>query len=408
MGKKSVYKKPDPILFGIVKGISKLACALLYRIKVTRNELTGSSGRRVVIANHESAVDFLTAYAVMPRNTSLVASRSIVRSLPIYPLVPKLGVLEKNQFQTTAGDMRRMKSVLSNGGLLMLYPAGLMTESGASTPIPLATGRVLKWFDADIYVSKVSGTYLSSPKWARVSRRGRGSLEVYKLISREELAKLSDQEAQALVETHLAFDAYRDNEEKRIRFRNGDNVEGLEHVLYKCPVCGEEFSIGLRGKNALVCSACGYEVTCDQYGLLSAPEGRETVFRYPSDWHAHIENSVRESVLADPGFLLTTRAAIHKINDKKHRYEPVGEGTVTLNFDRFTIDGTVNGEPFSKEIPTASFPMLPFKPGRQFEIQCGEDIFRILPEDGRIVMKWLLTLKTVYHIKHREGSEVTA
>lgn len=407
MANRSSYRKPNIFLVGIVKAISKLACTLLFRIRVIRNELKGSSGRRVIIANHESAVDFLTAYAVMPRNTSLVASRSIVHSLPIYPLVPMMGILEKNQFQTTVGDMRRMKSVLNHDGLLMLYPAGLMTESGASTPIPLGTGRVLKWFDADVYVSKVSGTYLSSPKWSKVRRRGRGTLDVYKLISREELAALSDREAQALVESHLYFDAYRDSEKNRIPFKHGDNVEGLEHVLYKCPACGEEFTMGVRSKNTLLCSACGYEVSCDSFGLLSAPEGKEALFRYPSDWHAHIERFVRNSVLENPGFLLTTRAAIHKINDKKHRYEPVGEGTVTLSFDRFTIDGTVHGQPFSKKIPTASFPMLPFQPGKRFEIQLGEDIFRILPEDGRVVMKWLLTLKSVYHIKRDKEAAAT-
>ena len=396
---KTEYKRPNALLYGVVKLVSKLACTFLYRMKVERNELTGTSGRRILICNHEAAIDFLPVYAAVKERCHMVASNSIIMSIPVVAtLAARVGVLCKNQFQTAISDMRNMKRVVENEGLLVLFPAGMMTESGTSTPIPRATAKTLKWLDADVYVGKVGGTYLTSPKWSKVRRKGKITLDIYKLASREEFAALSVERAEALVDEHLAFDAYRANEVNRVPYKNGDNVEGLENVLFRCPVCGEDFAIRAQG-NKLTCTACGFALESDQYGLLHDPAGGEPLFRCPSDWYAQLEQQVYELVAADWGYEFTTRADIYKINDKKHCYEKAGRGTVTMTFEQFIIDGELFGEPFYQEVSAAAFPILPFQPGKRFEIQCGRDIFRICPEDGRIVMRWILTLKAAYRLR---------
>lgn len=400
MKSRPLYRKPNPIIFAVLQFLSRVICRVYFRMKVVRNELKGSSGRRVIIANHEAAMDFLASYAVVPSNTHAITSRSIMHSMPLCPLMQACGIIEKNQFQTSVMDLKRMRAVLDNNGILMFYPAGLMTESGMSTPIPTATGKSLKWFDADVYMAKVSGTYLSQPKWSKKLRRGKVSLDLYRLATREELAAMSTEEINALVEQHMAFDAYRYNDAQRIPYENGDHIEGLENVLYQCPACGKEYTMTAAAKNTLTCSACGYTVQSDVYGMLTAKAGQETIFRYPSDWHAHIENNVLQDIQHHPNYRLETSATILQINEKRHRFEPVGEGTVTLDANRFCIDGTLNGQPFHKEISTEPFPMLPFKPGKCFEIQQGSDIYRVQPKDGRIVMKWILTLKAAYQLRN--------
>ena len=403
---KTEFKRPNALLYAVVWLVSKLACKFLFRLKVKRNELTGSSGRRVLICNHEAAIDFLPVYASVKERCHMVASNSIVMSIPVVAqLAARVGVLCKNQFQTGISDMRNMKRVVDHGGLLVLFPAGMMTESGTSTPIPRATGKALKWLDADVYVGKVSGTYLTSPKWSKVSRRGRVTLDIYKLASREEFAALSVKQADALVDGHLAFDAYRANEIARVPYKNGDNVEGLEQVLYRCPSCGEEFTIRAEG-NRLFCTECGFGLESDVYGMLHDPGGSEPLFRYPGDWFAQQERQVYELVAADPGYRFVTEAEVHKINPQKHRYEKVGRATVTMSFEQFVLEGKFFGERVYQEIPTAPFPILPFQPGKRFEIQVGRDIFRIYPDDPRVVMQWILVLKAAYRLRHAETEVV--
>ena len=401
---KTVFKRPNALLYGIVRLASKLACTFLYPTKVERNELTGSSGRRILICNHEAAIDFLPVYAAVKERCHMVASNSIIMSIPVVAsAAARVGVLCKNQFQTGISDMRNMKRVVDHEGLLVLFPAGMMTESGTSTPIPRATAKALKWLDADVYVGKVSGSYLTSPKWSKVRRKGRITLDIYKLASREEFGALSVEQAEALVDEHLAFDAYRANEAKGIPYKNGDSVEGLEHVLFRCPVCGEDFTMQAEG-NRLSCAACGFGLESDEYGLLHDPAGGEPLFRYPSDWYARLEQQVYELVAADPGYRFAAQADIYKINEDKHRYEKVGRGTVTMSFEQFVIDGTLFGKPFYQEVPTAPFPILPFQPGKRFEIQLGRDIFRICPDDGRVVMQWMLVLKAAWRVRQEQDA----
>ncbi len=400
---KKTYRHPNRLLSAIAKGISRFACKFIYNVKVVRNELEGKTGRCVIIANHESIIDVLPAYAIVPPMTHFVVSKAMMQSLPIAPLMEMCGTIDKNQFQTSALDMRRMKAVLDHDEPLMLYPAGLMTESGASTPIPLATAKVLKWFKADIYVARVHGTYLTNPKWARVKRRGEVTMELYKLASCEDFAALSDEDAANLVTEHLSFDAYRHNEQKKVYYKNGDNVEGLEYVLYKCPSCNSEFTIWVRGKNKLCCEHCGYTVKSDNYGILSLIGDGDPIYKYPSDWHAFIEESVYEFVKEHPNFFYETHAEIHAINEKKHRYERVGQGMISFDFHKFVMEGKIHGKDFTEEIPTNSFPILPFRPGSYFEIQHGEQIYRIIPDNPSIVMKWIFTLKATFRIKHEEN-----
>lgn len=404
--KTTSYRHPNRFVFATAKLISKILCKFYYNVKVVRNELKGKSGRCVIIANHESVIDVLPAYTVVPPKTHFVVSKAMMQSMQIAPLMEMCGAIGKNQFQTSALDMRRMKSVLDHDEPLMLYPAGLMTESGTSTPIPSATAKVLKWFKADIYVARVNGTYLTNPKWAKVKRRGEITIELYKLASCDEFAALSDEDAAKLVDEHLSFDAYRHNEEKKVYYKNGDNVEGLEHVLYKCPICEKEFCISAVGKNKLVCRSCGYTVKSDNYGILSLLGGGDPKFKYPSDWHAYIEESVYDFVKTHPNFIYEMNAEIHTINEKKHRYEKIGYGKVSFDFEKFELNGMFNGKPITEVIPTSAFPILPFRPGVYFEIQHGEKIYRVIPDNPEIVMKWIFTLKATFRLKQGEQEEV--
>ncbi len=400
--RKKSFRHPNRFLFWLAKSISRFACRFIYNAKIVRNELERKSGRCVIISNHESIIDVLPAYMVAPPNTHFVVSKAMMQSMPIAPLMEMCGAIGKNQFQTSALDMRRMKSVLDHDEPLMIFPAGLMSESGASTPIPIATAKVLKWFNADIYVSRVNGTYLTNPKWAKVKRRGEITIEVYKLASAKEFAALSDDEAARIVEEHLSFDAYRHNERKKIFYKNGDNVQGLEDVLYKCPVCEREFGMSVIRRNRLSCDYCGYTVKSDNYGKLSLIGGGEPMYEYPSDWHAYIEESVYEEIKDNNDFKYQTRARIFTINEKLHRYEMVGYGEISFDFDKFELNGRMRGQPHHEIISTAAFPILPFRPGAYFEIQHNEKIYRIIPDDPRIVMKWIFTLKATFRLKQEK------
>lgn len=400
------YRKPSWLHYRIAQLVCTLFSWLLFRCKVIRNEIRGVKGPFVVIANHQAAYDFANLFGRTRRMMSFVISNSFYHSLPITSFLDKLGVIPKQQFQTTVTDMKNMKAVIDAGEPLVIYPAGLMCEDGLSTPIPPATYKFLKWLGVDIYVARTYGTYFAMPKWSSGIRCGRTYLDVYKLMDAETLATTDLDSLRDLVNNALMYDAYREQENARIPYARNQDIRGLEGVLYLCPHCGAEFSMQVRDKSTIFCTQCGYEQKADRLGFLHNEKGLGPEIRYVSDWSKLIYSKVDASVRAGELQTLSCTTQIHMIDYQKHKFYPVGCGTVTLYEDHFHLQGTLHGEEMDMKISIAGLPTLPFSPGKYFEIQDGKNIYRCVLDDGSLVMKFINLVKIYYAHAHKMAQPI--
>ena len=396
------YKKPNLLCYRIAQIAAWLVATFVFRRKILRNEIKGKKGPFVVIANHQAALDFVNLIGATRRPMSFVISNAFFNTLPIRGFLTKMGVIPKQQFQTTVRDMKRMKAVIDHGEPIVIYPAGLMCEDGLSTPIPAATYKFLKWLDADVYVAKTSGTYFAMPKWSSGFRPGRTHLDIYKLFSRGELKNLDLGQVKSRADEALLFDAYREQEAFRVKYSNGSNIRGLEHVLYQCPHCLAEFSVEAVEKDRLRCSACGYEQGSDAYGFLHKTSSHGEELRYVSDWSLGIYGRLKEKLVSGEVADLSTPMTIRMIDYDRKKFMDVGHGTLSLNARQFTIDGVIREQPVSLAVSIAGVPTLPFKPGKYLEVQDGNDIYRCVPEDGRLVMKFINMVKIFHELSQNK------
>ena len=395
------YRKPNAFAYGVVRTASWLAAKLFFRRKVLRNELRGAKGPLVVIANHQCALDFVNLIGLTRRRMHFVISSSFYNTLPCRGIVDALGLIPKQQFQTEPKDLKRMKAVIEAGAPLVIYPAGLMCEDGLSTPIPTATYKFLKWLDADIYVARTAGSYFVMPKWGKGFRPGRTTLDVYKLFDREELRAAELAEIKRQADSALLFDAYREQAKLNASYLGADRLTGLENVLYQCPHCLAEYTVRTE-KNAIYCTNCGYRLEGDRKGFLYNRNTFGGKLRYVSDWSAMIRSILEQKLTDAPDTLLSARARICTLDEKRHRFAEAGFGTLTLDAHHFTIKGCLHGEDTCISVPTVSLPCLPFSPGRHLELQCGAAIYRCYPEDSRLVMKFINTLRVLHSMRHPE------
>ena len=181
------YVRPNLLIYRAAQFVSGCVSTLVFHRKMLRNEIRHIKGPFVVIANHQCAYDFVNLIGATDRPMSFVLSNSFYHSLPIQGILDRLGVIPKQQFQTSIREMRKIRSVIEHGQPLVIYPAGLMCEDGLSTPIPPATYKFLKWLGVDVYVARTSGAYFAMPKWTKGFRPGRTYMDIYKLFSKEEL-----------------------------------------------------------------------------------------------------------------------------------------------------------------------------------------------------------------------------
>ena len=394
------YKKPNWFFYKLAQFVSFFVARFIFKRKLIRNEIKNAKGPFVVIANHQAAYDFVNLIGVTNRRMSFVISNSFYQSLPIKWLLDKLAVLPKQQFQTSVSDMKKMKAVIDAGEPLVIYPAGLMCEDGLSTPIPAATYKLFKWLNVDVYMAKTSGTYFAMPKWTKGFRSGKTTLDIYKLFSKEELNNLEPLDIRQKTEQALLFDAYREQEKLMFKYENGNNLLGLEKVLYICPHCKKEFSIAVKNNDTLYCKECGYEQKTDEFGFLHKTSAFGEEIRYVSDWSKIIFNHVKQKLIRGEDNVLNTQTDIHMVNPKTKKYECVGQASLTLNEKEFLINGEINAQKVDLKISISSFPTLPFTPGRHIEIQDGKEIYRCVLKDGKLAMKFINMVKAFFEIKN--------
>ncbi|MBR6790158.1 MAG: 1-acyl-sn-glycerol-3-phosphate acyltransferase [Oscillospiraceae bacterium] len=397
------YVRPSILHYRFAQAVSRIVSAVVFRRKFLRNEIKGKKGAFVVIANHQSQLDFVNIIGASSRPMTFVISNSFFSTLPIRGYLEKMGVIPKQQFQTTMKDLKKIKAVIEQGEPVVIYPAGLMCEDGLSTPIPPATYKFLQWLETDVYVARTSGTYFVMPKWGKGLRPGRTYMDIYRLFTKEELAGACQETIRQKTDEALLFDAYREQEQLHVSYRNGGNIEGLENVLYLCPHCGEEFAMTVENGDAIRCGKCGYEQKSDPCGFLRNEKGIGREIRYVSDWSRMIYEDLKGKILAGSEGELSDTAEFRMIDPDRRKFLPVGRGRVSLSKDGFLLEGSIRGEERSLRIPIASIPSLPFSPGRYFEIQHGSDIYRCVPENGKLVMKFINLVKILYELNHPKG-----
>lgn len=393
------YKKPSLFHYRVAQGAAWVLATFVFRRRFLRNEIKNKKGPFVVIANHQAALDFVNLIGATNRTMSFVTSKSFFSTLPVKGYMEKVGVIPKQQFQTAVSDLKTMRSVIEAGQPLVIYPAGLMCEDGLSTPIPSATYKFLQWLGADVYVARTTGSYFVMPKWKKGMHPGRTYMDIYRLFTKEELAQLTEEQIKEKADEALLFDAYREQEEVRAVYHQTNHIEGLENVLYACPHCGAEYRMQAEG-DTIRCTACGYEQVSDRLGFFHNHKGIGEEIRYVSDWSRLIHNRLKDRIRKGLDTTLSDQVTIRMVDETKNKFVDVGNGRLELNENRFYITGTIHGEPAELSIPIAGIPTLPFSPGKHFEVQQGATIYRCVPKDARLVMKFIQMVKIFYELKN--------
>ena len=106
------YRKPNLLVYRITQVVSWVAAKVLFRLKIRRTDIKNKKGAFLVIANHQCALDFVNLIGATSRPMTFVFSKSFFSTLPLQGFLRDLGVIPKQQFQTTVSDMKKMKAVI--------------------------------------------------------------------------------------------------------------------------------------------------------------------------------------------------------------------------------------------------------------------------------------------------------
>ena len=385
------YIKPKTSKYNFYKFLFKIASKLMFNVKVNKNELKNKKGPFLVIANHQSEIDFVNLIASIPTQTHLVVGYSAYKTSSMKKIMQEIGCIPRKNIDFSNEEINQMKNILNNNMPLAIFPIGIITENGMSTNPTITMPSLLKELNVDVYVAKSNGSYLTSPKWSTKRRKGRINIDIYKVLSKEKIAKLSLEQLYDTMAMHLRYNEYNYIENTNINFKNGNNVEGLNYVIHQCPDCKQEYSITAEN-DTLKCTKCGYTVKANNKGLLTLIKGNKH-YEKPSDWYLWMEKYLEKIINECDDYSFNASGKLLTLNETTSKFEEVGYCDVTLTKSNIKLSLNINNEQFTETLNTSSYPLVPYKPGKNIEIQTDKNTYRIVFDNPYDASKFNMVLK---------------
>ena len=320
--------------FAFFSALLRPAMRLLLRFRGER--IPDPGGPVFVLCNHNTDLDCILVGLSARRQIYFVATETIVRMGLLGKLVERYfdPILHRKGVQGAA-TVRAILERIRAGFSVALFPEGNRSFNGQTCPIPPATGKLARMCGATLITYRLTGGYLTSPRWGRGIRRGKLSGTVVGVYPPETLKAMSAAEVQAIIERDLWTDAYEEQKHAPVRFRGRARAEFLESMLFRCPRCSR-FGTLRSSKHRLSCG-CGFDAAFTETGFLESADGAKFTL-------TELDGAQREALAAlpDDGCIFSDEVTLRRIG-KDHAV--ISETAVTLKAFRDRFEA---GEPLDQ------------------------------------------------------------
>jgi 1-acyl-sn-glycerol-3-phosphate acyltransferase len=247
-----------------------------------RGVVRGLEPPYMVLPNHGSFWDPFFISVFVPDPVYWIASDAQFRGKLKYAL-RLIGAVPKSKGVSDIETIRSIVDIRKRNGVIGIFPEGVRTWDGHFMGSVHATAKLIKLLKIPVVVPMLDGNYLSAPRWARTSRRGRVTVSFKPGFSPDEIRLLSVGEIQERLDRLLDYDACSDRPGEAVPFRGRKLAESLELVLFVCPQC--HGIVTLKSSDSiLVCRTCGYRVAYNEFGYFDARSDR-LFFRTVHEWN---------------------------------------------------------------------------------------------------------------------------
>ncbi|MBQ6551643.1 MAG: 1-acyl-sn-glycerol-3-phosphate acyltransferase [Lachnospiraceae bacterium] len=332
--------------------ILSLPDVLAHRVKITKHNMEGLRPPYVLLCNHNAFLDFKVAtIATFPRRANYVVA--IDGFIGREELLRQVGCICKRKFTTDLVLVRRLREVIKNGDIAMIYPEARYSLCGTTAVLPASLGKLCKLLNVPVVTLICHGHHINSPFWNLHSRNVRPTeAEMTQIFTAEELQQATVDEVNRKIVDMFQYDEFAWQKVRSIRTPYKKRAEGLHKVLYQCPHCRTEFRMDSSG-DELFCTSCGKRWRMSELGELEAVTG-ETEFSHIPDWYEWERANVRAEVEA--GTYSSGVLDVHVDTlPNAEKFIRLGNGTLVHDMNGFTVRGTdVDGDPFEMLKPVES------------------------------------------------------
>lgn len=272
----------------------------------------------IVLANHTNFWDPFLLSMCFSDPVYFIASDAYFRSPLLKWLLGLVGAIPKTKLVSDPGSIRGILEVVKNNGIIGIFPEGKRSWDGRTLPLLRPTAKLIKSLKLPVVSILFKGAYLSMPRWAKTTRKGRLVMELAGILTPDEINLLTTDEVYDRISKSLAYDEYAQQRTKMDVYTGKRLAERLELFLFTCPECGS--TDGMTSDDSrFFCKTCEYSSTYNRYGFFEE-NGRALRFDNPSDWNrwqlkqletnlsANIKAGLDRVLMEEAGVILRTAA----------------------------------------------------------------------------------------------------
>ena len=363
---------PDSVVYSAVKSVLNFLRKNKQKLTVDASLLKDAEVPYFMLVNHESFYDFYYVAMLDPDlRVNMVANEYYITRPVLKTLAGKIGVIPKKLFTKDLHTIGGILGNLKRGYPVVIFPEGRLSPDGRMNRIAEKSAGFYKRLGKDIVFVKISGAYLSKPKWRRRFYKSDINVSVTRVIKKDELSRYSEQELNRIIEDELY---YEDSGSENTLYKQKDKAKGLENLIYRCPDCGALYTTYSNGCS-FGCTSCGKIRTLnDRYVFDDGSRISDLYGKITEDERKEAEN-VKIST--------NVRTKIFEKGKVKRR----GKGF--CSFDKNEFRFTSDDEEFT--IKTENIPALAFSCNDEFELYHGEELYYFYPcENKRQTARWAL------------------
>lgn len=226
-------------------------------------------GPFLLIANHSTDLDPLILASCFPRNQLyFVASEHIFRlGLVSKALEWLVAPIPRKKASSGADTVKMCLRRLKAGDSVGLMAEGEATWNGVSTDVFSATGKLVKSSGASLVTVRISGAYLSNPRWGNGFRRGKVEARLVHIYSPEEIEAMSASEVLDAINHDIYENCWEHQAENPVKFLGDNRAEHIERAVFLCPSCKGVSTIASEG-NYFKCRDCGFHGMVTELGTF--------------------------------------------------------------------------------------------------------------------------------------------
>lgn len=299
-------------------------------------------GPYIVVSNHVTDWDPLLVGAAFRNQMYFLASEHIMRLGFVSRLLEWLmHPIIRQKGGSAAGAVKEMLRAVKEGFNVALFPEGNRCWDGVTRDFPPSTGKLVRTSGVSLVTFRLSGGYLSSPRWSgNTARRGYMRGEIVKIYTPEELKAMSALQINAAIARDIYVDAFDDQRRRTVLYRGKHLAENLETLLFICPKCFSRSTL-VSEDDRFRCRSCGFETRYAPTGFFLGGDPPFPDVRGWNRWQTkQLEKLCREAKEGEPIFS-DSGLELYSVQSGRSS-ELLGRGDITLYHDRLELPGELS------------------------------------------------------------------